>query len=427
MNNFVKLTIVLALISAAFGQSTTPTRIRSVTTLPATCQAGDGIKPADMVALVASGFSTPYVCGTTNNWFTPLQFSGIGTIPYYPANGITAKGDPNFTTDGSGNFQAVTGTFVGAGTAGFAGFGQGTVPTLTNTHTAYLYGATSIATSFGTTLPSSPGTVGQALVISTAPDATHITTGWSGVALLDSASDQTITGGNDLVNDVGGFTVTNTSATPSTSSLSAFVNSSGRGVLSFFGSAASSIFFDVDGGLVFNPNSSSSNKFTFNNAGVYFAGSSTTLAGGAISCAGAPHGSCSGVFNQATAFAGNTSGLTFLYAQDVASGAIGLPAASGTVSLATVENCGTTTTCAQTVLTNPIIVKGTVALSSGTPSTATLTSLPFTSTSSYVCTGTEQTTATNNLIKFANASASSTVITGPNTITDVIGYQCVGN
>lgn len=119
--------LLLASIGAA---QTTPTRVRSVTTLPATCQAGDGIKPADMVALVASGFSTPYICGTTNNWFTAAQFSGIGTVPCYPANGITVKGDPNFTDDGSGHLTLVQATFVGSGPAGFAGFGQGTTPTL---------------------------------------------------------------------------------------------------------------------------------------------------------------------------------------------------------------------------------------------------------------------------------------------------------
>jgi hypothetical protein len=99
--------------------------------------------------------------------------------------------------------------------------------------------------------------------------------------------------------------------------------------------------------------------------------------------------------------------------------------ASGSVSLAVAMDCGTTTTCAETVLTNPIVVKGTVSLSSGTPSTATITALPFTSTSSYVCTVTDQTAA--SALKVANASASSTVITGPNTVTDVIGYQCSGS
>ena len=36
------------------------------------------------------------------------------------------------------------------------------------------------STSFGTALPSAPGTQGQALLIDTVPDGTHITTGWEG-------------------------------------------------------------------------------------------------------------------------------------------------------------------------------------------------------------------------------------------------------
>jgi hypothetical protein len=99
----------------------------------------------------------------------------------------------------------------------------------------------------------------------------------------------------------------------------------------------------------------------------------------------------------------------------------------GCVSTAKVELCGTTSVCGQTIQVAPVLVYGTVALSSGTPSTATLSALPFTGSTTYVCVGTDQTNAANNLIKFANASASSSVITGPNTITDVIGYQCVGN
>lgn len=92
----------------------------------------------------------------------------------------------------------------------------------------------------------------------------------------------------------------------------------------------------------------------------------------------------------------------------------------------TIQYCGTTTTCANTAQTGVLVVYGTVALSSGTPSTATITALPFTSSSTYVCTGTEATNAIGNLIKFANASGASTVITGPATVTDVIGYHCIG-
>lgn len=107
-------------------------------------------------------------------------------------------------------------------------------------------------------------------------------------------------------------------------------------------------------------------------------------------------------------------------------------ASTTTVANLTVSNhpqvqfCGTTVACAGTAQTSVKIAYGTAPLTSGTPSTATLTGLPFTSSATYVCSGTDQTTATNNLIKFANASGSSTVITGPATITDSIGYVCVG-
>jgi hypothetical protein len=103
-----------------------------------------------------------------------------------------------------------------------------------------------------------------------------------------------------------------------------------------------------------------------------------------------------------------------------------LPDASGTVSFAAVESCGTTTTCSATVQTKPFLVYGTVPLTSGTPSKATITGLPFTSASSYVCTATENTTAGNNLLKIVNTGGTSTVISGPNSVTDTINYQCVG-
>jgi hypothetical protein len=102
-----------------------------------------------------------------------------------------------------------------------------------------------------------------------------------------------------------------------------------------------------------------------------------------------------------------------------------LPPATGTLMVGTAQNCGTTATCANTAVNNLIFIIGTVSLVSGTPSIATITGLPYTSTTSYVCTANNATTAANSL-KVANASASSTVITGPNTVTDSVGYECKG-
>lgn len=93
---------------------------------------------------------------------------------------------------------------------------------------------------------------------------------------------------------------------------------------------------------------------------------------------------------------------------------------------ATIEDCGTTAACAQTVLSTPFYVKGTASLVSGSPSTVTITGLPFSSSTSYVCTANDRTTASNG-VKIVPSSGSQAVITGPNTVTDGVGYICGGN
>jgi len=104
--------------------------------------------------------------------------------------------------------------------------------------------------------------------------------------------------------------------------------------------------------------------------------------------------------------------------------------ATGATSGALMEACGTTTTCGKTTQLNPIVVSGTVPLSSGTPSTATLTALPFTSNTSYVCTaspegGTAAIAAGG--VAITKSSGSQVVFTGPNTVTTVIDYICIGS
>jgi hypothetical protein len=106
-----------------------------------------------------------------------------------------------------------------------------------------------------------------------------------------------------------------------------------------------------------------------------------------------------------------------------------LPSVNGTLSPLIAKDCGTTTTCSATDISSTVrIIKGSVALASGTPSTATVTGFSpvFSSTTSFVCTGTNATTQANP-VKITNASASSITITGPNTVTDTINYICVGN
>jgi hypothetical protein len=106
-----------------------------------------------------------------------------------------------------------------------------------------------------------------------------------------------------------------------------------------------------------------------------------------------------------------------------------MPDAPGTVSLATAQSCGTTSTCSATNILNGKLAFGSAPLVSGTPSAVTVSGISpaFTSRSSYICTATDVTNAGNNLLKVVNVSSSSFTITGPNGITDTINYICVGN
>ncbi len=96
------------------------------------------------------------------------------------------------------------------------------------------------------------------------------------------------------------------------------------------------------------------------------------------------------------------------------------------------HSCGTTTTCANTANGSNHIVFGSVALSSASPSTATVTAISpaFTSSSTYFCTATPV-GATAAIaaggIAVTYVSGSSFTLTGPNTVTTVVGYQCIGN
>jgi hypothetical protein len=92
------------------------------------------------------------------------------------------------------------------------------------------------------------------------------------------------------------------------------------------------------------------------------------------------------------------------------------------ISGSTAQDCGTTTTCSATNISATVkIVKGSVALSTGT-ATITGISPAFTSSSSFVCTGTDGTSAA--AVKIVNASSSSITITG--TGTDTVNYICSG-
>ena len=112
---------------------------------------------------------------------------------------------------------------------------------------------------------------------------------------------------------------------------------------------------------------------------------------------------------------------------------LGSGAAGGTLTAGNIpamQSCGTTSSCAATAIaTTARIVYGSAPLVSGTPSTVTITGISpaFSSSSSYVCSATDVTAATSNLLSVANVSGSSFTITGPATNTNTINYICVGN
>lgn len=97
-----------------------------------------------------------------------------------------------------------------------------------------------------------------------------------------------------------------------------------------------------------------------------------------------------------------------------------------------VYDCGTTTTCANTTNLSEWEIRGTVPLSSASPSTAVVTGISptFTSTSTYSCicspVGTTAVIAAGGC-GVSNTSTSSITLTGPNTVTTVMSFSCKGH
>lgn len=89
------------------------------------------------------------------------------------------------------------------------------------------------------------------------------------------------------------------------------------------------------------------------------------------------------------------------------------------------QDCGTTTTCANTVKDPALIVRGSVAFATAT--TVTVTTLPFTSSTSYSCTAGDVTTAAGVINATTYTSGASVTFTETNGVnTDTIRYVCVG-
>lgn len=125
--------------------------------------------------------------------------ANASALAYYATTGNTVSCPAGATVDGSGNISAPSFTGSGAN-AGFIVSQQGTVPTLGVANSNYLYADSTVTTTFGTALPSTPGTLNQLLAVTSVPDATHIKLGYvsgscpEGTCILNTPSgDQTIT------------------------------------------------------------------------------------------------------------------------------------------------------------------------------------------------------------------------------------------
>lgn len=121
-----------------------------------------------------------------------------------------------------------------------------------------------------------------------------------------------------------------------------------------------------------------------------------------------------------------TSGLTTATTRTVT-----FPDASITVSGATATDCGTAAgACSATTVSATLkIVSGTATSTSASPSTVAITGMPaFTSTATYKCFASNATTAANvfSVLTAGYVSTTAVTFTGPNTLTDVIRYSCIG-
>lgn len=154
-------------------------------------------------------------------------------------------------------------------------------------------------------------------------------------------------------------------------------------------------------------------------------GGGSTCASVASVCWNAGNGSPEGVL---------AAHIGSIYSQlDSAGGAYGIWVKSNGVGITgwvqqpvlKVEDCGTTTVCAKTVKPVPFVIFGDVTFPGAT--TVSLSSLPFTSSSSYSCSASDLTTAAGviNFTTYTSGSAATLTETG-GTNTDHAKYVCAG-
>ncbi len=81
------LLLAISLTASAFGQ--TPTKVRSVASLPAACFGGNALQSSDEVILVSAGVGSLYWCAATNIW---VQAANNGGATSFKAQGTAALG-----------------------------------------------------------------------------------------------------------------------------------------------------------------------------------------------------------------------------------------------------------------------------------------------------------------------------------------------
>src|SRR5277367_1258827 len=121
------------------------------------------------------------------------------------------------------------------------------------------------------------------------------------------------------------------------------------------------------------------------------------------------------------------SGMVCIFMPHPLSLALAQSSLSGGGQLGSIRACGTLAACGSTAPTNVKVIYGSAALVTGTPSTVTITGLPFTSSSSYNCTATENGSALATPLSISSyISGASFTISGAATDTDVVNYICAG-
>jgi hypothetical protein len=230
-------------------------------------------------------------------------------------------------------------------------------------------------------------------------------------------------GGTGTAGECAYFSVTTTIASDA-----GCLYDSGTDSLTIAGAISAGTTLSVTGNVAVN-----TNRFNVT------ASNGNTAIAGTLAVTGALTGSSTAAFGTAGSVVGSismanaTSGTVTLAPTTGALGTVTatFPAANITVSGAKTYFCGTTNSCADTLLTPPIVIAGiTAALDGASPAVAAVTGISpgFTSTTSYACSvANEGNAATTVELAVRNVSGTAFTVTATNGATNLVHYVCVGN